>query len=136
MAQRSGICRAFRIGGGMSRSKQKGTAMETLIVTWLRGRLGDDRIMRMPLNGSKDRGDIAGIRTVLGETVAVEVKNHARMDLGTWLREAEVERGNADAKVGVVIHKRHGKGSARDQLVTMTVEDFAVLLGADREWDD
>lgn len=120
----------------MSRSKQKGTSFETLIVRYLAGRLGDERIMRMPLNGVKDRGDIAGVRTVLGERVAVEVKNHARMDLGTWLREAEAERGNADAKVAVVIHKRHGKGQARDQLVTMTLEDFAVLLGADREWDD
>lgn len=120
----------------MSRSKQKGTAFETTIVRYLSGRLGDERIMRMPLNGAKDRGDIAGIRTLLGERVAVECKNVARMNLGGWISEAEVERGNADAKVGVVIHKRAGKGQARDQYVTLTVEDFAVLLGADREWDD
>jgi len=109
--------------------------METLVVRYLSGRLGDDRIMRMPLAGKADRGDIAGLRTVLGEKVAVEVKNHRRMALGTWLTEAETERGNADAAVAVVVHKRHGKGQARDQLVTMTVEDFAVLLGADREWE-
>lgn len=118
----------------MSKQRAKGTALETLIVTFLGGRLGDDRIMRMPLSGKHDRGDIAGVRTVLGEKVAIEVKNHRRMELGAWLTEAEIERGNADAKVAVVIHKRHGKGQARDQLVTMTVEDFAVLLGADREW--
>lgn len=120
----------------MSRQRQKGTALETAVSTFLHDRLGDDRVMRMPLSGSKDRGDIAGVRTVLGEKVCIEVKNHARMDLGTWLREAETERGNADAKVAVVVHKRHGKGQARDQLVTMTLEDFAVLLGADREWND
>ena len=119
----------------MSRQRAKGTALETLIVRYLSGRLGDDRIMRMPLSGKADRGDIAGLRTLLGEKVAVEVKNHRRMELGTWLSEAEIERGNADAKVAVVVHKRHGKGQARDQLVTMTVEDFAVLLGADREWE-
>ena len=120
----------------MSKQKQKGTAFETLVTLFLRNRLGDDRIRRMPLYGTGDEGDIAGIVTILGETVTVECKNHARLDLGTWLREAETERGNADAKVAVVIHKRHGKAAARDQLVTLTLEDFAVLLGADREWDD
>lgn len=115
----------------MSRQRAKGTALETLIVNYLSERLGDDRIMRMPLHGKADRGDIAGIRTVLGEKVTVEVKNHKRMELGVWLTEAEAERGNADAAVAVVAHKRHGKGQAGDQLVTMTVADFAVLLGAD-----
>ena len=120
----------------MSRQKQKGTAFETLITTWLRDRLGDDRIDRMPLSGAKDRGDITGIRTLLGEKVAVEVKNHARLDLAGWISEAEVERGNADAAVGVVVFKRRGKGQARDQYVLMTAEDFAVLLGADRDWEE
>lgn len=120
----------------MSRSKAKGTAFESLFVKWLRQRLGDDRIERMPLNGNKDRGDIAGVRTLLGEKVVVECKNHARMSLGVWIGEAAVERGNADAHVAVVVHKRLGKGQAKDQYVTMTAEDFAVLLGADREWED
>lgn len=120
----------------MSRARQKGTLLETLTVNFLRGRLGDDRVMRMPLHGNRDRGDIAGIRTVLGERVVVEVKNHARLDLGTWLRQAAVERGNADAAMAVVVHKRHGKGAAKDQLVTMTLDDFAILLGADREWEE
>ena len=117
----------------MSRARAKGTALETLTTNYLATRLGDDRIMRMPLHGKHDRGDIAGIRTVLGEKVTVEVKNHARMELGTWLREAEIERGNADAAVAVVVHKRHGKASPEPQLVTMTLADFAVLLGADKD---
>lgn len=123
-------------GGRMSKQRQKGTLLETLAVLFLQARLGDDRIMRMPLSGAKDRGDVAGIRTLLGEKVCIEVKNHARMDLGTWLREAEVERGNADAQVAVVVHKRVGKGQAKDQLVTMTLESFAVLLGGRRESED
>lgn len=120
----------------MSRSKAKGTAFESLFVNWLRGRLGDDRIERMPLNGNKDRGDVAGVRTLLGEKVVIECKNVARMNLGVWVGEAAVERGNADAHVAVVVHKRVGKGQARDQYVTMLAEDFAVLLGADKEWED
>lgn len=119
----------------MSRSKAKGTAFESLFVKWLRQRLGDDRIERMPLNGNKDRGDIAGVRTLLGEKVVVEAKSHARYNLAGWIAEAEKERGNADAHVGVVVFKRVGKGQARDQFVLMTAEDFAVLLGADREWE-
>lgn len=43
--------------------------------------------------------------------------------------EAEVERGNADAIVAVVAHKRKGKGKALDQYVTMSVRDFIYLLG-------
>lgn len=119
----------------MSKQKQKGTTFETLIVNWLRGRLGDARIERMPLTGNKDRGDIAGLRTVLGEKVVVEAKNHARLNLSGWIAEAERERGNADAAVAVVVFKRVGKGQARDQFVLMTAENFAVLLGADREWE-
>jgi hypothetical protein len=115
----------------VSRARAKGTALETLAVNYLSERLGDDRIMRMPLHGKADRGDIAGVRTVLGEKIAIEVKNHKRMELGVWLTEAEIERGNADAAVAVVVHKRHGKGQAPDQLVTMTLADFSVLLGAD-----
>ena len=117
----------------MSSQKQKGTAFETLVTRYLSAALGDDRIHRMPLLGGGDQGDIAGIRTLLGEVVTVECKAHKRMDLGTWLREAEVERGNADAAVAVVLHKRHGKAAAEHQLVTMTLADFAVLLGADKE---
>lgn len=120
----------------MSRQKQKGTSFETLIVRYLRDRLGDGRIDRMPLTGAKDRGDIAGIRTVLGEKVVLECKNHNRHDLSGWMQEAHVEMGNADATVGAVVFKRRGKGQARDQFVLMTVEDLAVLLGADREWEE
>jgi len=119
----------------VSRQRQKGTAFETLITRFLRDRLGDARIMRMPLKGTGDEGDIAGIRTLLGEPVVIECKNHSRLNLGGWLAEAEAERGNADAKVAIVVHKRHGKGQARDQIASMTLEDLAVLLGADREWE-
>lgn len=120
----------------MSAQRAKGTAFETLITRYLHDRLGDDRIMRMPLTGAHDRGDVAGIRTLLGEKIAVEVKNHARLNLAGWIEEARVEKGNADAAVGVVVHKRTGRGIAMAQYVTMTLGDFAILLGADREWED
>jgi cell division ATPase FtsA len=116
----------------VSRQKAKGTAFERLVADYLSTALNDDRIDRMPLRGGADRGDIAGIRTALGERIAVEVKNHSRLDLAGWISEAEVERGNAYAAVGVVIHKRRGKGQAADQYVTLTLGDLAVLLGGTR----
>lgn len=117
----------------MSRSRatarKAGTAQETLAVTYLARVLGDDRIERRRLGGAKDRGDIAGLRTAFGGRIVAEVKNTAKLALGPWLLEAERERGNDDADVGVVIHKRHGKASAEEQIVSMTLRDFAVLLG-------
>lgn len=120
----------------MNRAKQRGTAFETLITRFLRDRLGDGRIDRMPLKGTGDEGDIAGIRTLLGEKVTVECKAHSRFDLAGWLDEAQTEAGNADAHVAVVIFKRRGKGLAKDQYVLMDVEALSVLLGADKEWED
>lgn len=114
----------------MSANKAKGTRLERQAADYLAQQLNDDRIDRMPLHGKGDRGDIAGIRTVMGEKVAVEVKNTSRLNLGVWLNEVAIEKGNADAAAGLVIHKRHGKGAPGDQLVTMTLFDLAVLLGA------
>ena len=47
--------------------------------------------------------------------------------LAGWCDEAEVERGNADAVAGVVVHKARGKGQFLDQYVTMRVRDFLAL---------
>lgn len=116
----------------MNANKSRGTAMERLVADYLAWALKDDRIDRMPLRGNMDRGDIGGIRTALGEKVAVEVKSHSRLDLAGWVAEAELEAGNADAVCGVVIHKRRGKGKGGDQYVTMTVDALVVLLGGGR----
>jgi len=113
----------------MSTQRAKGTRLEKLTAEYLAARLGDDRIERRAGNGANDRGDITGVRTPLGERVVVEVKNHARLDLAGWAAEVAVEKGNDDAPCGVIVHKRHGRGRAADQWVTMTLADFAVLLG-------
>ena len=117
----------------MNRNKARGTAFERLVADYLAARLGDDRIDRMPMRGALDRGDIAGVRTTVGERVAVEVKRVARLDLAGWVDEAVIEAGNGDAAVAVVIHKRRGKGQPGDQYVTMRLCDLAVLLGAEVE---
>lgn len=111
-----------------SSAKAAGTRFETLVAKFLAERLNDDRIERRAKNGSKDRGDLTGLRTIRGGRVAAELKDTARLSLSHWINEAEIERGNDDACVGVVIHKRHGVGTPSEQYVTMTLETFARLL--------
>ena len=108
-------------------AKKAGTQFERLIADYLAATV-DDRIDRRVKTGANDRGDIAGVRTPWNDRVVIECKNTTRMNLSTWLNEAETERINDNAYIGVVAHKRHGKGAPQDQLVTMTLENFAKLL--------
>jgi hypothetical protein len=82
--------------------------------------------------GAADKGDIGNVR-VHGQRVTVECKDVARLDLAGWVAEAETERVNDGALVGVVVHKRRGKGRAGDQYVTMTVDDLVALLTGKRQ---
>ena len=111
-------------------AKSAGTAFERQVADYLAEHV-DDRIDRRVKTGAKDRGDIAGVR-FMGKRVVIECKNTSKIALGPWAAETEVERGNDDALVGVIAHKRHGKGRAEDQWVTMTLGDFAALLTGDR----
>jgi hypothetical protein len=106
----------------MSAAKKKGTTAETAVVQFLRA-AGFTQTERRTLNGNKDRGDIAGIPGVV-----IEVKNCARQELGAWVAEAELERDNDHAALGVVWHKRRGKADPADWFVTMSGAQFAALL--------
>lgn len=108
----------------------KGTRFERPIADCL-ARYIDDRIDRRPKTGNKDKGDIGGWRFA-GMRIVAELKNHARLDLSGWVNEAEVERGNDDAAVGMVIHKRRGVGDPLGQYVTMTVRDVITLVTGSR----
>lgn len=109
-----------------NRSKARGTAFERLVADGLARHLNDDRIDRAPLRGTGDRGDIANLGSAFGK-VTVECKSVSRLDLAGWVDEVEVERGNADAVAGIVIHKRRGKGDFLDQYVTCTVRDLLAI---------
>jgi len=91
----------------------------------------DDRIDRRVKTGNKDRGDIGGLRH-MGQRVVIEAKDCATLSLGTWINEADIERGNDDAVAGLVIHKRRGHGDPLDQYVTTTVRDLIALLMGER----
>lgn len=114
----------------MTRSQQKGTDFETLIARGLADALDDDRIERRARSGTKDRGDISGIR-LHGQRVVLECKtilNGKALHLPEWTEEAQIEAGNDDALVGVVIHKRTGSRDPMKQWVSMTVADLVAIL--------
>ncbi len=111
-------------------AKAAGTRFETLIATYLAQHI-DDRIERRTKGGSRDRGDIGGLRH-RGHRIVVEVKDCARTDLPGWTREAHIEAGNDDALVGIVVAKRRGTSAPGDQWVHMTVDDLVALLTGER----
>lgn len=120
------------MGRTRASAKAAGTRFETMIAGYLRTQLGDDRIERRPRYGAKDRGDIGGVRH-MGQRVVIECKEYGgRFLVGPWLAEAEVERGNDDAGVGLVVAKRRATTDPAEQIVFMTVADLVSLLVGER----
>jgi hypothetical protein len=118
----------------VSAAKAKGTAAETAVVRFLQAN-GYPHAERRALAGAQDRGDVAGIPGLV-----IEVKAAARMELAAWLDEAARESDplhlrvcQENDQVGVVWHKRRGKGSPGDWYVTMDGWAFIALL---ERWTD
>ena len=117
-------------------AKAAGTRFETAIATYLATELDDDRIERRRLAGSKDRGDIAGLRHH-GQRLVVEVKDYGgQIKAGPWVEEAHTEAGNDDALAGIVIAKRRGTTNPGAQYVLCTVNDLIALLAGHRPDND
>jgi hypothetical protein len=112
-------------------AKKAGSSFERQVADYLALTV-DDRIDRRVKNGTKDRGDIGGVR-IHGLRVVIEAKNTARLNLAGWAAEAEIERGNDDALLAVVAHKRHGKSDPAEQWITMRMQDFVALLTGSRD---
>ena len=94
----------------------------------------DDRIHRKTKTGRKDEGDIGGLRSPLGERIAVEAKDYGgRILASEWVREAQVEAGNYDAVAGVVFAKRRGTTDPGEQFVLMTAKDFVAIIGGETD---
>ncbi len=90
-------------------------------------------IDKAPLWGAHDRGDILNLRTKAGDRVVVECKEYrGEYKVGTWLKEAEIERMNDNALVGLVVAKRRGHGDPGDQVVFMTMRDLVALITDER----
>lgn len=108
----------------VNKSGRIGTAWESKIVEALVAR-GWRYAERRRLAGSADRGDIAGIPGIV-----IEAKSCRRIEVAAWVDEANVERDNDHADLGVVWWKRRGKASALDGFVTMDGATFLNLLTA------
>lgn len=115
-------------------AKKAGSSFERVIADHFAAEI-DDRIDRAVKRGTKDIGDVAGLR-FHGHKIAVEVKNTTKVELSKWAAEAEVERQNLGALAGVTIHKRHGVTAPGKQWVTMTVDDFVALMREERACQD
>jgi len=123
---------------------KKGPLAEALVVRCLQEH-GWPYAERRVMGGSRDRGDVAGIPGLV-----IEVKNRGALALAEWVDEAVSEatplrpvaligpdgkdtgrtRWDQVNDLGVVWHKRRGKGDPLDWYVTMTGRDFLALLAA------
>lgn len=114
------------MGRNRDSAKKAGSSFERQIADYLAQHI-DNRIDRRVKTGSKDKGDIAGVRH-LGQRLVIECKNYAGKILpAKWVNEAHVEAGNDDALAGIVIAKRKGTTDPGAQYVLMTVNDFIAL---------
>ncbi len=112
-------------------ARSAGSRFERSVADYLREHVSEF-IDRRVKTGSKDKGDIAGLRSH-GNRVVVEAKDYGgRFLLGPWLREVDIERGNDDAAVGVVVIKRRATTDPGDQVVAMTLRDLVALLTGSR----
>lgn len=113
-------------------AKAAGARFERLVSDYLSQALNDDRVDRRVKYGANDRGDVGGVR-IHGQRVVIEVKDYGgRFEVGPWLKEADIERGNDDALVGLVVAKRRGVTDPADQVVFMTLRDLVALLIGER----
>lgn len=108
----------------MNRSKKTGTAWETAVTRYLREN-GAPHTERRALNGSQDRGDIAGLPGVV-----IECKSTNRIELAQFADETEQERVNDNAAVGLCWIKRRGKTSPADGYVLLSGAQAVALLRA------
>lgn len=113
------------------RPKDIGTEWESMLVRWLTQRLGDTRIERRALHGSKDMGDIYGLYAH-GSTGIIEAKAYHQWgprDLEAWQAQTLAERGNADADWALLVPRRYrvGPKTLGRTPAWLTVEDMLKL---------
>lgn len=106
----------------MTYARSKGSQAEREVVNACE-RAGLVYAERAPRWGAKDKGDVVGIPGVV-----IEVKNRKEMALSTWLDEAQVEARNAEADLGIVVHKRRGVTKAEGWYCTALFGDILFLL--------
>lgn len=115
---------------GNTAAREKGAKFEQWVADYLADVLDSDFIVRSRTHGSKDRGDIAGVRYG-DERVVIECKSVKDVRLWDFLQEADVEAANDGAAFGVVVLKVPGYGRQRmgRQLAAMRSGVFRERFG-------
>lgn len=111
-----------------TKPKALGTAWETAVERYTRSQLGDERIERRALHGSKDMGDIHGL-FAHGYEGIIECKRDRDLcakALAEYQRQTIDERENADADFALLVVKNfnHSVGEA---FCWVTLRDLARI---------
>ena len=104
-------------------NKAKGSAAERAVCDYLNVRGVDAE--RVPAGAALDRGDLW---IPDKHWPAIQIKNHARLDLAGWINDIQDQKRNAKRDTGIVIHKRRGKGNPADWYVTLTLTDLITII--------
>lgn len=104
-------------------NKAKGSAAERAVCDYLNVRGVDAE--RVPAGATLDRGDIW---VPDKNWPAIQVKNHARLNLAGWIDDVTIQAVNAGRDTGIVVHKRRGKGNPGAWYVTLTLDDLVTLI--------
>ena len=103
-------------------SKRKGSSWELAIAKYL-VQQGWKHAERRIAGSTIDKGDIYGI---IG--CVIEAKNEKRIDLAGYMKELEVETGNAKAATGVAIVKKRGTTDVGEAYAVMPVKYWVSLM--------
>jgi hypothetical protein len=101
--------------------KQKGTRWESAVRDYLQDRGLPAR--RNAQHGAQDVGDLS----IEGYPFALEAKDHARIELASFVDQANREAHNARVPYGAAVVKRRGKG-VHQAYVVMDLETFTTML--------
>ena len=106
----------------MSKSKAKGTKLESEVVTYLR-QTGWPSAERRALTGTNDQGDITGV-----PGVTIECKSRNGFFPSEWCDQLDREMANTHDAVGFVVAKRRGTTEVGDYFALMPVHVLVDLL--------
>jgi Holliday junction resolvase-like predicted endonuclease len=110
-----------------AKERRKGNEAERAVVAILRDH-GWQAVTSRSTNGTQD-----GMDVITDAPVAIEVKNHVKLDLSSWLKQAA---DNAMEKIPLVWHKKKGESNPEHWYVTMEGTEFLKLLDLVRKYTD
>jgi Holliday junction resolvase len=102
-------------------SRRKGNSAEVEVCHALE-RAGWQAITSRAARGGYQSGE----DIITNLPVSIEVKNHAKVELSAWWKQAQEQAGE---KPPIVVHKRRGHAKAENWWVTLDLETFLQIVG-------